>query len=100
MSHILKMLRCPTYHLMKKPNNYGLKWVYLQIISFQAIRRCGEGVVYTSSSHTFPPSLQDNFWEMGEVGLCGPSTEIHYDRIGGRNAAQLVNKDDPDVLEM
>ncbi len=28
-------------------------------------------------------------------------TEIHYDRIGGgRNAAALVNKDDPNVLEL
>tara|TARA_B100001094_G_scaffold157391_1_gene152369 strand:+ start:62 stop:2671 length:2610 start_codon:yes stop_codon:yes gene_type:complete len=48
---------------------------------------------------------EDNFWEMGEHGPCGPSSEIHIDirsnnekkSISGRD---LVNKDHPQVIEI
>src|SRR3954454_22475974 len=48
---------------------------------------------------------KDNFWEMGDTGPCGPSTEIHYDSRSDEerkfiDGKDLVNKDHPQVIEI
>ena len=55
---------------------------------------------YLPAHQVIPGDMKDNFWEMGEVGPCGPASELHYDRVGGRDASHLVNQDDPCVLEL
>ncbi len=48
---------------------------------------------------------KDNFWEMGDVGPCGPCSEIHVDLRSDEDRAKvdggtLVNQDHPQVIEV
>lgn len=56
-------------------------------------------------SHIINGNRHDNFWEMGDVGPCGPCSEIHIDLRSDEeraetDGAELVNKDNPLVIEI
>jgi alanyl-tRNA synthetase len=46
------------------------------------------------------PFGSDNFWSMGPIGPCGPSTEIHYDHRGTITDPSQVNKNSGNVVEV
>jgi len=60
---------------------------------------------HLSEDRILDGSKKDNFWEMGDVGPCGPCSEIHIDirpdeersKVDGKT---LVNKDHPEVIEI
>lgn len=60
---------------------------------------------YLPAERVLPFGKKDNFWEMGDMGPCGPCTEIHVDvRSAAEKAAvsgrDLVNNDHPQVVEI
>ncbi|QDU71639.1 alanine--tRNA ligase [Mucisphaera calidilacus] len=55
---------------------------------------------YLPEERIHPGNKKDNFWEMGDVGPCGPCSELHYDGTADKQGGRLVNADNPDVIEI
>ncbi len=62
---------------------------------------------HVPEDHIINGNKHDNFWEMGDTGPCGPCSEIHVDsrpeaerKASGISGRDLVNKDDPQVIEI
>ena len=60
---------------------------------------------FLPTDRILPFDRKDNFWEMGDVGPCGPCSEIHVDLRSDEdrakvNGSTLVNMDHPQVVEI
>ncbi|MCH1478762.1 MAG: alanine--tRNA ligase [Crocinitomicaceae bacterium] len=60
---------------------------------------------HIDASRIIKASKKDNFWEMGDVGPCGPCTEIHIDLRNDEerqktDGKSLINADHPQVIEI
>ena len=62
---------------------------------------------HVPADHIINGNKHDNFWEMGDTGPCGPCSEIHVDSrtpeqkaASGKTGRELVNQDDPQVIEI
>ncbi len=60
---------------------------------------------YVAEDRILLGNKKDNFWEMGDTGPCGPSSEIHVDCRNDEErkavaGASLVNADHPQVIEI
>ncbi|MBR5698147.1 MAG: alanine--tRNA ligase [Prevotella sp.] len=66
----------------------------------------GYWLKHVPADHIINGNKHDNFWEMGDTGPCGPCSEIHVDsrpaeeKKNGKPGRELVNKDDPQVIEI
>ena len=60
---------------------------------------------HVAEDHILYGDKKDNFWEMGETGPCGPSSEIHIDLrpeadLQKQPGKVLVNTNHPQVIEI
>tara|TARA_B100001057_G_scaffold458716_1_gene508241 strand:+ start:3588 stop:6170 length:2583 start_codon:yes stop_codon:yes gene_type:complete len=101
-----------SYELMTKV--YGLKSEDLYVSVFEGskddkldydVETFNEWKKYFSEDKIINGNKKDNFWEMGDIGPCGPCSELHVDLRSPEEkkkvkGSELVNKDHPQVLEI
>jgi len=101
-----------SWELLTKEYNINPDDLYVTI--FEGSKE--DGVSLDSEAFTFWSKIiekdrillcgkEDNFWEMGEQGPCGPCSEIHVDLRDELEkkkvpAQSLINKDNPLVVEL
>ena len=62
--------------------------------------RLWHSVTDIDPTHVLRFGKKDNFWEMADTGPCGPNSEIHVDLTEDCSGVDLVNADDPRVIEI
>ena len=101
-----------SYELMTKV--YGLRSEDLYVSVFEGSKEdkldydeesLNEWKKYFSVDKIINGNKKDNFWEMGDIGPCGPCSEIHVDLRSSSEkkkikGSELVNKDHPQVVEI
>ena len=93
---------------------YGIDEKRLYVTVFEGAKEDGQEKdqeaydcwkVHVAEERILNGNKKDNFWEMGEVGPCGPCSEIHIDLRSDEDRAKvdastLVNYDHPQVVEV
>jgi alanyl-tRNA synthetase len=93
---------------------YGIDKDILYVTVFEGSTEDGLGMdteaydfwkAHISEDRILKGDKNDNFWEMGEQGPCGPCSEIHVDIRSAEEKAKvpgkdLVNMDHPQVVEI
>ena len=69
------------------------------------VEAAGYWLRYLPAERIIDGSKEDNFWEMGDTGPCGPCSEIHIDIRPQEerekvNGLSLVNRNHPQVIEI
>jgi len=98
------------WELVTSPDWFGLPKEQLYVTIFaggDGIPRDNEAERYwldvgVAPDHIMELGMKDNFWQMGETGPCGPSSEIIYERVDAADfdASLAFGEDDARYVEI